>query len=197
LWVTLPESLSSLRLFDLAKKENVAFVPGNAFYVDGSGNNTLRLNFSNSDEEKSVWPDGVQYFAKRQGVVRCFECRDGRIIVAEVKRLDRRTTRWIRYSARAITLVWVTCWISLLGIVGLGALTVFPLVLLLASLILLLSVSVAWRWEIIGAVVLVLEGLLILSLVCRVITVGHFPVPNHFPYTVMFPHYYSLWPSLR
>jgi len=52
LWVTLPESLSSLRLFDLAKKENVAFVPGNAFYVDGGGNNTLRLNFSNSDEEK-------------------------------------------------------------------------------------------------------------------------------------------------
>jgi 2-aminoadipate transaminase len=27
-------------------------VPGNAFYVDGGGNNTLRLNFSNSDEEK-------------------------------------------------------------------------------------------------------------------------------------------------
>ena len=107
--------------------------------------------------------------------------------MAEVKRLDRRTTRWIRYSARAITLVWATCWISLLGIVGLGALTIFPLALLLASLILLLSVSVAWRWEIIGAVVLVLEGLLIMPLVCRVITVGHFPVPNHFPYTVMFP----------
>ncbi|MHC4488701.1 MAG: aminotransferase-like domain-containing protein, partial [Planctomycetota bacterium] len=52
LWVTLPESLSSLRLFDLAKEENVAFVPGNAFYVDGGGNNTLRLNFSNSDEER-------------------------------------------------------------------------------------------------------------------------------------------------
>jgi 2-aminoadipate transaminase len=27
-------------------------VPGNAFYVDGGGNKTLRLNFSNSDEEK-------------------------------------------------------------------------------------------------------------------------------------------------
>lgn len=25
-------------------------VPGNAFYVDGSGDNTLRLNFSNADE---------------------------------------------------------------------------------------------------------------------------------------------------
>lgn len=52
LWVTLPEGLSSMDLFDLAIKENVAFVPGKAFYADGSGENTLRLNFSNSDEEK-------------------------------------------------------------------------------------------------------------------------------------------------
>lgn len=52
LWVTLPEGLSSMDLFDLAIKENVAFVPGQAFYADGSGENTLRLNFSNSNEEK-------------------------------------------------------------------------------------------------------------------------------------------------
>ena len=52
LWVTLPEGLSSLKLFDLAIKENVAFVPGNAFFTDGSGDNTLRLNYSNSSDEK-------------------------------------------------------------------------------------------------------------------------------------------------
>jgi len=53
LWVTLPESVSSLDLFELAVKENVAFVPGNPFYTgDGSRNNTMRLNFSNSDEEQ-------------------------------------------------------------------------------------------------------------------------------------------------
>jgi len=52
LWITLPEGFSSLDLFDLAIKENVAFVLGNAFYVDRDGNNTLRLNFSNSDEER-------------------------------------------------------------------------------------------------------------------------------------------------
>lgn len=51
-WVTLPEGLSAMRLFELAAKENVAFVPGRAFYVDGGGENTLRLNFSNSDEER-------------------------------------------------------------------------------------------------------------------------------------------------
>lgn len=50
---TLPETASSLDLFELAVKKNVAFVPGSAFYVDdGSRNNTLRLNFSNSEEEQ-------------------------------------------------------------------------------------------------------------------------------------------------
>lgn len=52
LWVTLPEGLSSLELFDLAIRENVAFVPGKAFFCEGGGDNTLRLNFSNSSEEK-------------------------------------------------------------------------------------------------------------------------------------------------
>jgi len=50
LWITLPEKISSLDLFDQAIKEKVAFVPGTPFYVDGGGNNTLRLNFSNSNE---------------------------------------------------------------------------------------------------------------------------------------------------
>jgi 2-aminoadipate transaminase len=62
LWVTLPENISSLHLFKLATKENVAFVPGRAFYVDGGGDNTLRLNFSNSDEEKIE--EGIKRLAK-------------------------------------------------------------------------------------------------------------------------------------
>ncbi|MCQ6963762.1 PLP-dependent aminotransferase family protein [Methanolobus chelungpuianus] len=52
-WVTLPEGISSMDLFELAIKENVAFVPGSPFYTrDGMGINTLRLNFSNSDFDK-------------------------------------------------------------------------------------------------------------------------------------------------
>jgi 2-aminoadipate transaminase len=51
--VTLPEGISSMELFDLSIKDNVAFVPGSPFYTeDGAGNNTLRLNFSNSDFEQ-------------------------------------------------------------------------------------------------------------------------------------------------
>ena len=62
LWATLPENLSSLHLFKLAMEENVVFVPGRAFYVDGGGDNTLRLNFSNSDQEKIE--EGIKRLAK-------------------------------------------------------------------------------------------------------------------------------------
>ncbi|MDI6643675.1 MAG: PLP-dependent aminotransferase family protein [Methanobacteriaceae archaeon] len=62
LWVTLPEGTSSLELFDMALKENVAFVPGQAFYVKGGGENSLRLNFSNSDEDKIE--EGIKRLAR-------------------------------------------------------------------------------------------------------------------------------------
>ncbi|NPV89239.1 MAG: PLP-dependent aminotransferase family protein [Firmicutes bacterium] len=50
LWATLPEGVSSLELFDLAARENVAFVPGDPFYVNEKGTNTMRLNYTNSNE---------------------------------------------------------------------------------------------------------------------------------------------------
>jgi len=62
LWVTLPESISALRLFDLAGGEDVAFVPGSAFYVDEGGGNTLRLNFSNADGGQIE--EGIKRLAK-------------------------------------------------------------------------------------------------------------------------------------
>ena len=54
LWVTLPDGLSSLRLFETAIAKKVAFVPGTPFYVDRQDSNTLRLNFSCSDEPTIV-----------------------------------------------------------------------------------------------------------------------------------------------
>ncbi len=54
LWVTLPEGMSSMALFDAAIKKKVAFVPGAPFYVDRKDSNTLRLNFSCSDEPTIV-----------------------------------------------------------------------------------------------------------------------------------------------
>lgn len=52
IWVTLPEGMSSLELFEEAIRLKVVFVPGNPFYVGSGGERTLRLNFSNSDEAK-------------------------------------------------------------------------------------------------------------------------------------------------
>ncbi|WP_311272250.1 MULTISPECIES: PLP-dependent aminotransferase family protein [unclassified Rhizobium] len=52
IWVTLPEGLDGAEL--LAKSlstERVAFVPGKAFFADGSGSNTLRISFSCANEE--------------------------------------------------------------------------------------------------------------------------------------------------
>jgi len=44
-WVTLPEGLDSKVLLPRAVTARVAFVPGTAFYADGSGRNHLRLSY--------------------------------------------------------------------------------------------------------------------------------------------------------
>ncbi|MDI6897578.1 PLP-dependent aminotransferase family protein [Methanocella conradii] len=62
LWVTLPEGISSIKLFEIAIKNKVVFVPGYAFFVDGSGQNTLRLNYSSSNEEQIE--EGIKRLAK-------------------------------------------------------------------------------------------------------------------------------------
>jgi 2-aminoadipate transaminase len=50
-WATLPEPLSARELLDLAIKDKVIFVPGDQFFVNKDVNNTLRLNFSCTDEK--------------------------------------------------------------------------------------------------------------------------------------------------
>ncbi|KUP91878.1 aminotransferase-like domain-containing protein [Tritonibacter horizontis] len=50
-WLTLPTGQDGAALLQRAlAQEQVAFVPGQAFFADGSGANTLRLSFSNSSE---------------------------------------------------------------------------------------------------------------------------------------------------
>lgn len=51
-WMTLPAHIDASDLFKVAlETENVAFVPGHAFFADGSGKNTMRLSFSCADED--------------------------------------------------------------------------------------------------------------------------------------------------
>ena len=46
LWVTFPKKVNTRLLFQRAVGKKVAYVVGDAFFPDGSGHNTLRLNFS-------------------------------------------------------------------------------------------------------------------------------------------------------
>ncbi|MBI5882941.1 MAG: PLP-dependent aminotransferase family protein [Elusimicrobia bacterium] len=62
LWLRLPEGMSADDLFYEAVKENVAYVIGSAFHCDGTGQNTMRLNFSYPTTEKI--DEGIKRLAK-------------------------------------------------------------------------------------------------------------------------------------
>jgi 2-aminoadipate transaminase len=52
IWVTLPDGFEALTLLAEAIERRVVFVPGAAFHVDGLGTRSLRLNFTNSPQER-------------------------------------------------------------------------------------------------------------------------------------------------
>lgn len=51
-WVWLPDGVDAQDMLTRAIEQNVAYVPGTAAFVDGSGRNTMRLAFSSSSPEK-------------------------------------------------------------------------------------------------------------------------------------------------
>jgi 2-aminoadipate transaminase len=51
IWATLPDFIDTTDLLARALHENVAFVPGEAAFLDGRGRNSMRLNFSGSGED--------------------------------------------------------------------------------------------------------------------------------------------------
>jgi 2-aminoadipate transaminase len=57
-WVTLPEGHSTNDLLQPAIDAGVVFVPGSAFYADGSGTNKLRIAFS--FETEALLTEGVK-----------------------------------------------------------------------------------------------------------------------------------------
>ena len=58
-WVTLPQGLDGAELLARSiETEKVAFVPGQAFFADRSGANTLRLSFSCANE--TMIEEGIQ-----------------------------------------------------------------------------------------------------------------------------------------
>jgi 2-aminoadipate transaminase len=78
LWVRLPEGIDACDLLGDAAREKVAFVPGEPFWVGKPKRNTMRLNFSNSTEERI-----------REGVGRLatlIRCRSGLRPAAQIPR---------------------------------------------------------------------------------------------------------------
>jgi 2-aminoadipate transaminase len=65
LWVTLPAGETDQALFDRAVRHGVIFVVGSAFYVDGSGRDTIRLSFSAPSPERII--EGVGRLAAALG----------------------------------------------------------------------------------------------------------------------------------
>jgi len=63
LWASLPEAIKTRDFFQLALDKNVAFVPGESFFAEGGGENTMRLNFSNAK------PDMINEGIGRLGLV--------------------------------------------------------------------------------------------------------------------------------
>jgi 2-aminoadipate transaminase len=60
-WAELPDGLDTRDILVEAVANKVAFVPGQSFHADGSGRNTMRLNFSN------VPPDRIREGIERLG----------------------------------------------------------------------------------------------------------------------------------
>ncbi len=65
LWVKLPRRMNATALFEKAIEKKVAYVIGSAFFCNGKGHNTIRLNFSFPSEEQIE--EGIQRLA---GVIR-------------------------------------------------------------------------------------------------------------------------------
>ena len=52
IWATMPDYIDTTDLLARALRDQVAFVPGRAAYVDGRGGSSMRLNFSGVDEDE-------------------------------------------------------------------------------------------------------------------------------------------------
>ena len=61
LFLTMPEGFDAVRFYDKALDAGVAYVAGEFFHPDGSGKNTMRMNFSFMSPERMV--EGVKVLA--------------------------------------------------------------------------------------------------------------------------------------
>ena len=61
IFLALPEAIDTVALYDRALSAGVAYVSGAFFHTDGSGRNTMRLNYSFMDKDRIE--EGVRILA--------------------------------------------------------------------------------------------------------------------------------------
>jgi 2-aminoadipate transaminase len=66
LWATLPPGYNDVDLLETAMAHGLIFVVGSAFFVDGTGHDTIRLSFSAPGVERIK--EGVTRLAAAMGV---------------------------------------------------------------------------------------------------------------------------------
>lgn len=54
IWLTLPETVNARNVLQESLRQGVAFVPGGSSFPNGGNENTMRINFSNMQEERLV-----------------------------------------------------------------------------------------------------------------------------------------------
>ncbi|MFW6144992.1 MAG: PLP-dependent aminotransferase family protein [Candidatus Natronoplasma sp.] len=62
IWAELPSHINTRNMFEKAVDEKVAYVVGDAFFVDDGGYNTMRINFTHSSEEEIK--EGIEALGK-------------------------------------------------------------------------------------------------------------------------------------
>jgi len=61
-WVTLPDKIDTKAMFPKAIEAKIAYITGTAFYANGGGNNTMRLNFTHAGNDQIE--EGIKRLAK-------------------------------------------------------------------------------------------------------------------------------------
>jgi len=87
-WATMPDYIDTTDLLAKALRENVAFVPGEAAFVDGRGSGSMRLNFSMQTEREIA--EGIRRIGAVVGEqVSLFETMTGSHVLPFHRRPDR------------------------------------------------------------------------------------------------------------
>ena len=77
---------------------------------------------------------------------------------------NRRTKKWIQYTARVISIIFVDWWLlfGIISIIVAGFTFKAFLIFIVVPLIFLASVIIAWRREKIRGILLIIESLLLI-----------------------------------